>query len=84
MCTFHDKYIASKFDSKLLFTDTENLVYEIKTEDIYEDFYQYKNFFDFSDYSLDSRIFDSVNKNVTGKMKDKYERKIKVNDVAIN
>ena len=84
MCTFHDKYIASKFYSKLLFTDTENLVYEIKTEDIYEDFYQYKNFFDFSDCSLDSRIFDSVNKNVTGKMKDKYERKIKVNDVAIN
>ena len=29
----HYKYIKSKFDAKLLFTDTDSLVYEIKTED---------------------------------------------------
>ena len=40
MYEFHCKYIKSKFDGKLLFTDTESLVYEIKTEDVYEDFYQ--------------------------------------------
>ena len=28
------KYIKSKFDVKLLFTDTDSLVYEIKTEDV--------------------------------------------------
>ena len=39
----HYKYIKSKFDAKLLFTDTDSLVYEIKTEDVYEDFYQGKN-----------------------------------------
>ena len=33
------KYIKSKFDANLLFTDTGSLVYEIKTEDVYEDFY---------------------------------------------
>ena len=41
----------------MLFTDTDSLVYEIKTEDIYEDFYHDKNLFDFSDYSFDSKFF---------------------------
>ena len=41
MYEFH--YIKSKFDAKLLFTDTDSLLYEIKTEDVYEDFYQNKN-----------------------------------------
>ena len=39
MYEFHYKYIKIKFDAKLLFTDTDSLVYEIKTEDVYEDFY---------------------------------------------
>ena len=47
---FQYKYIQSKFDAKLLFTDTDSLVYEIKTENVYEGFYQDKNLFDFSDY----------------------------------
>ena len=40
MYEFHYKYIKSKFDAKLLFTGTNSLIYEIKTEDVYEDFYQ--------------------------------------------
>ena len=42
MYEFHYKYIKSKFDAKLLFTDTDSLVYEVKTKDVYEDFYQDK------------------------------------------
>ena len=42
MYEFHYKYIKSKFDVKLLFTDTDSLIYEIKTEDVYEGFYQDK------------------------------------------
>ena len=56
MSEFHYKYIKSKFDAKLFFTDTDSLVYEIKTKDDYEDFYQDKNLFDFSDYPLSSLI----------------------------
>ena len=52
------------------------LVYEIKTEDMYEDFYKDKNLFDFSDYSLNSKFFDTVNKNVIGKIKDEFKGKI--------
>ena len=50
MYEFHYKYIKSKFDAKLLFTNKDSLVYEIKTEDVYEDLYEDKNYFDFSDY----------------------------------
>ena len=73
---FHYKYIKSKFGAKLLFSHTDSLVYEIKTEDVYEDFYQDKNLFDFSDYPLDSKLFDPVNKKVKGKMKDEFKKKI--------
>ena len=48
-------------------------VYEIKTENVYEDFYQDKNLFDFSDYPFHSKFFDPVN---IGKMKHKFKEKI--------
>ena len=76
MYEFHYKYIKNKFDAKLLFTDTDSLVYEIKTEDVYEDFYLGKELFDLSDYSLHSKFFDPVNKKVIGKMKDEFKGKI--------
>ena len=41
----------------------------------YEDFYQDKNLFDFSDYPLNSKLFDPVNKKVIGKMKDEIKGK---------
>ena len=64
MYEFHYKYIKSKLDANLLFTDTDTFVYEIKTENVYEDFYKDKNLFDFSDNSLNSKFFDLVNKKV--------------------
>ena len=76
MYGFHYKHIKRKYDAKLLFTDTESLVYEIETDDVYEDFYEDKNLFDFSDYLRDSKFFDLANKKVIGKMKDEFRRKI--------
>ena len=76
MYGFHYKYIESKFDANLLFTDTDSLVSEIKTEDVYEDFYKDKNLFDFSDYSLNSKFFDPVNKRLIGKIKNEFKVKI--------
>ena len=73
---FHFKYIKSKFDAKLLFTDTDSLVYEIKAEDIYENFYEEQNLFDFSDYPLNSKFFDPVNKKVIGKIKYEFKGRI--------
>ena len=53
MYEFHYDYIRSKYGNKsrLLFTDTDSLMYEIKTEDVYEDFSNNKGTFDFSNYS---------------------------------
>ena len=46
---FNYDYIKNKYNnkSKLLFTDTERLMYEIKTEDIYEGFSSNKQIFYF-------------------------------------
>ena len=36
-----------KIDAEL-FTDTDSLTYETKSEDVYEEFFKYKHLFDFS------------------------------------
>ena len=60
----------------MLFTDTDSLTYEIKSEDIYEEFFKHKHLFDFSNYPKDSKFFDETNKKVIGKMKDESGEKI--------
>ena len=72
MNEFHYRYIKRKFSADLLFTGTGSLVYKIKTKDAYEDFYEDKNFFDFSDYPQDSKFFHPVNKKVIGKMNNEF------------
>ena len=60
----------------MLFTDTDSLIYEIKTKDVYENFSEDKSLFDFSDCPEDSKFFYPVNKKVIGKMKNKFKGKI--------
>ena len=69
---FHYDYIKNKYgnNSKLLFTVTDSLVYDIKTKDVYEDVSKDKEMFDFSNYSPKSKYFDDSNKLVASKMKD--------------
>ena len=78
MYEFHYKCVGTKYDNcdNLLFTDTDSLVYEIETDNVYEDFYGNKNLFDFSDHPEDSKVFDPVNKKVIGKIKDEVKEKI--------
>ena len=53
MYIFHYDYIKNKDgnNSRLLFKDTDSVMFEIKTEDVYEDFSNDKEMFDFSNYS---------------------------------
>ena len=72
MYDFHYNFIKKNFNPELLFTDTDRLTYKIKSENVYEDFFRWKELFDFSNYSKDSKFFDNGNKKVIGKMKDEY------------
>ena len=76
MYDFHYSFIKKHFDAELLFTDTGSLTYEIKSENVYEEFFKWKDLFDFSNYSKDSKFFNETNKKVIGKMRDESEGKI--------
>ena len=72
MYEFHYDYIINIYGNncKLLFTDADSLMYETKTEDVYEDFSNNKEMFDFSNYSTKSKYYDNSNELVVGKMKN--------------
>ena len=75
MHQFHYDYVLKAFeDVKLLFTDTDSLVYEIRSGNIYEQCFKERELFDFSGYPKDSVYFDDTNKKVLGKMKDEFNR----------
>ena len=75
MYDFHYNYIKRKYGdkAKLLFTDTESLMYEIQTEDFYKDIsVDVKDRFDTSDYPPNhpSGLPSGINKKVLGMFKD--------------
>ena len=72
MYEFHYVYMKPKYDcnAKLLFTDTDSLCYEIKTDDIYQDMLEDIERFDTSEYAQDHPLYNLANKKVLGKMKD--------------
>ena len=53
MYDFHYNFIKKNFDVELLFTDTDSLSYEIKSENVYEEFFKWKDLFDFSNFPKD-------------------------------
>ena len=71
MYQFHYDYVLKTFNSvKLLFTDTDSLLYEIKNSNVYDQCFKDKHLFDFSGYPKDSVYHDRLNKKVLGKMED--------------
>ena len=62
MYVLHYNFIKKNFSAKLLFIDTDSLTYETKSENVYKDFYLWKDLFDFSNYSKDSTFYDDTNK----------------------
>ena len=55
---------------QLLYTDTDSLLLEIKTEDVYKDMGANADLYDTSDYPKDHPQYSEENKKVVGKMKD--------------
>ena len=82
MYDFHYNFMKKNFSGKLLLTDTDSL----KSENVYKEFYKWKDLFDFSNYSKDSEFFDDTNKKIIGKMKEEHgaviiDHWIKIKDV---
>ena len=67
-----------------MFTDTGTFAYEIKSENIYEEFFKWKDLFDVSNYSKDSIFYDDTNKKVIGKMKMNMVELLLINSLDWN
>ena len=65
--------LKKHFDDELLLTDTDGLTSEIKSEDVYEEFFKHKHLFDFSNYPEDSKFF---NQDKMKKLEKRVRRKI--------
>ena len=73
MYEFHYDYIMKKYGHEkahLILTDTDSLLYEIETVDIYEDMKADGDEFDMSGFPKNSPFYNPKNNKVLGKMKD--------------
>ena len=82
---FHYNYMAKRFDSKLLYTDTDSLIYEINNNEVYEVMkHDCDRYFDTSDYKSDNTYgIPLVNKKVLGMMKDENNGRIMTHFVGL-
>ena len=72
--TFITTFLKKFFDAELLFTVTGSVTYEIKSENVYEEFFKHKHSFDFSNFSKDLKFYDNQNKMIFGKTKVAHKR----------
>ncbi|MEW8689040.1 MAG: hypothetical protein AB2556_24740 [Candidatus Thiodiazotropha sp.] len=56
---------------QFLYTDTDSLLLEIETEDVYEDMPKHQDLYNTSDFPKGHLLHSTENKKVLGKMKDK-------------
>ena len=73
MYDFYYNFIMKKFNPdnvKLLLTDTDSLILNIKNEDPYEVMKSNKDYFDLSNFPKTSSLYDNTNNKIIGKFKD--------------
>ena len=66
-----------------MFADTDSLSYEIKSQNAYKKYFKWKDLFDYSNYSKDSKFLMRLIKEVVGKMKDEFGGVIVVEFVGL-
>ena len=72
MYDFFYNELTKQYGSRceLLYTDTDSLLLEIETDDVYKDIETNKNLYDTSDHPKEHPLHSNENKKVLGKMKD--------------
>ena len=71
MMNFWYRVFQPKFQrAKLCFTDTDSLLIDIPTDDLYHDLNDLKEYLDLSNYPSDHPLYDDTNKAVLNKFKD--------------
>ena len=83
MYNFHYNFMIRKFNTRLLFTDTDSLCYELHEKNPCKKMYKYKELFDLSNFPVSSKYHCRDNKKVVGKMKDEYGGKSIVKFVGL-
>ena len=66
---------------ELVYTDTDSLILDIKTEDVYKDMQEHSWLYDTSNYPDDHPLYDNRNKKALGKMKDECGGRV-INEVV--
>ena len=71
MYDFFYNYLKARYGHKceLVYTDTDSLILDIQTEDVYEDMKEHLWMYDTSNYPKDHPLYDGKNKKVLGKIK---------------
>jgi len=72
MYNFHYNTMLKNYGDKckMIYTDTDSLIYEVETDDLYEDMLKIQDNFDCSEYPKDHILYNPINKKVIGKFKD--------------
>ena len=83
MYNFNYNFMIKKFNTKLLFPDTDSLCDELLDKNPYKKMHKYKELFDLSNFPVSSKYYCSDNKKVVGKMKDEYGGRTTVKFVGL-
>ena len=73
MYQFWYEHLKNKYKVELVYTDTDSLIIQVETDDIYKDMFEDKNLYDFSEYPINHPNYDITNKKVLGKFKDEMK-----------
>ena len=78
MYKFWYDHLKNKYNNEveLIYTDTDSLIINVETDDIYKDMFEDKNLYDFSEYPKDHPNYDITNKKALGLFKDELKSKI--------
>ena len=72
MYDFFYNHLKARYGQKceLIYTDTDSLILDIQTEDVYKDMQECSWLYDTSNYPKDHLLYNDINKKALGKMKD--------------